>query len=172
MHQTPKMTSESGTNDLDDAGAPPSAAENIQLQMLAQMNAMFKEFHELTMEVRGIGQRVSAIEHPVGQSNQHQAAANVANGTAVIHEQLGVSKIIQPQVLPLQNMRSASATSWNGPASSQLSSANILTQKPFKLPRFTGIVSQWPIFISAFLQSTAAFGYSDLIYISSDYKSV
>lgn len=40
--------------------------------------------------------------------------------------------------------------------------SSTLTHKPFELPEFYGLPEQWPVFITAFNQSTEAFGYSAL----------
>lgn len=146
-----------------EAGPPPSAAERIQLQMLAQMAEIMKEFRGLSTEVRHIGQRVSAIENP--GSSQQPANANLlqhepANLNLLEHEPANANLLQHEPAQPY--MRPASATSWNGPTSSQVSGANVLAPKPFELPRFSGSASQWPIFISAYRQSTAALGYSAL----------
>lgn len=158
--------------------APGPVAVDTQ-QLMAHMSAMMSQMmqqqasqiHALTSEVRAINERVNQMQRPPGPS----VSTVIASGAPLGRPQTvaGTSNDGEPVIrMPSttstssSSMRSAApaggATSWNGSTASQVSSAATLTHKPFELPVFAGMPSQWPMFISAYRQSTAAFGYSPL----------
>lgn len=159
--------------------SPPGQGQNdaFQQQLLQQMARMTEQFGVLQQQVAA-GQ-AEVQQERAARINIEQQLLRITNASSTSTQSLSCENgplISEPSSIlntePVVNTNAESratsssstngATSWSDPSRSSNNTHTTLTQKPFDLPVFTGRPEQWPMFISTFRQSTAAFGYSAL----------